>query len=330
VTGAQKLLLLDLCEPGSEKTSAVSDSDIQPLLVAAKAHGVLPVVVRRLSQFANVRENADFLRAKYDVEIVTGQSMLLSHFGGQVSAAFKSAGVRFTIVKGPTFATHLYQNRTDRPFTDVDFLVHVDDIDQANNAMRSLGLVMNGFADRPAEVYGEYKWEPPDGRNVLIELHTNLVHSPKLREGVSLSYETLQRAGDGVPEAPAALMLVAGMHASFSHQFERLQLLVDVLQAARNVTRQGAISQTVRACREIGADLAVSTALDLAARAFAAPEARTLADAISANRYRHVASLLVSPALAAGAQDASAWKGSWRRKMYRQLLLRASAVDGTA
>ena len=321
---AQRAHLLRLCDPnpGSRQRPSIKEEAVAPLLAAAQPHGVLPVVLRRLGEGGAFRDNPAFQRAQQHLVAVTGQVMILSHFAEQVSAALKSNGLRFAIVKGPSFAAHLYPLYADRPFTDVDFLVHVDDIGRANEIMPGLGLISMVSEDRPVDIYGEYKWEPPDGRKVLIELHANLMHSPKLRSSVSLSYATLLRAGNGRPEAPAAMLLVAALHGSLGHQFERLQLLVDVLQAARFVVSNAAHAEVVRACREVGAGLAVATALDLASTTFDEPRARELADEISRDRLRYVARRLLTPSLVAATQDESAWRRSWRRKVYRQILSR--------
>lgn len=319
---ARRALLLRMADPQPNLPAleTINAAEIGPLLDAAGAHAVLPVVWRRLSEAPHVGSVDQLEKAKYDVAILSGQSMLLAHFARQITAAFEQANLRYSVVKGPVFAGRIYPNRADRSFTDIDVLVHHDDLVKANALMKDLNFVEACSADRPSDVYGEYKWQPPDGRNVLIELHADLVHSPKLRSRISLTYEALLEAGDGDPQAPAALMLVAGMHASFGHQFERLQLLVDVLQAARHAVHSRAEKQVVHACRHIGGELAVATALDLASSAFNEPVARDLANRVSDNKLRYLAKALVSPRIVAGAQDRTASWRSWRCKLYRQML----------
>ena len=325
LSGSQRALLLMLAdpEPGTSTPVIATDADVWAVLDAARAHAVLPVVRRRLAELCPSATTTLMEKARLDVAILAGQSMRLMHVARTIAAAFEHAGVRFSIVKGPVFAERLYPGPSDRSFTDVDFLVHHDDLDRANALMSDMAFVSSEFADRPSEVFGEYKWEPPDRNNVLIELHANLVHSPKLRANLSLTYETLLRAGDGDPAAPAALMLVAALHASMGHQFERLQLLVDVLQAARYTARNFAEGNVFRACQDMGATLAVASALDLAAASFSEPIARTLADRICASHLRIIAKALVSPRLATRTQDSSASWRSWRRKIYREMLARA-------
>lgn len=254
--------------------------------------------------------------------------MMLTHVAKQATDAFERARLRFVIVKGPAFAKTIYPAVIDRPFTDVDILVHVDDLARANALMAGLGFTGFELENRPADIYAEFKWRWPNPTEILIELHADLVHSPSIRKSASLNYRTLTHDGarDGT-EAKAAL-LVACLHGSLGHQFERLQQLVDVLQAQRNVRRSGCEEAFVQEVKDLGLALPVATALDLAARAFDEDGAAQLANRFGLKPWRSIAAALMSPALIAGAQDSDSSLRSWRRKLYRILLIKGRSWFG--
>ena len=92
----------------------------------------------------------------------------------------------------------------------------------------------------------------------MVEVHTNLVHSPKLRGGMSLRYEDVLEAGDGAVASPTALLLVASAHAAIGHQLDRLQHLVDILLAVRGVAGAVDFERLRKAAGRSGVLLAVA------------------------------------------------------------------------
>ncbi|MEW9837314.1 nucleotidyltransferase family protein [Mesorhizobium marinum] len=305
------------------------------MLAAARAHGVLPIVWRKLSGLdADFGEPVrDALQAAGDmVATMAGQSLLLRHHGGTIAKAFAEAGIPVAIVKGPVFAERLYEHASDRPFTDIDLLTAPEELARANAILPSLGYVAltKQIWDK-SESNQEYKWGRSDNPNLLIELHGDLVHYASFRRLLSYSYAELMLAGGGDPAAPSAMLMTAVIHGACGHKFHRLQFAVDILQAGRAVT-DADLPLLQTASRAIGADLELAVSLNLAGRLFDDPQVLDLADRFSSGLAAGLSKRLVTPAAIHDAMSTSGALSHARRKAFRglQLLSRLGRTKGPA
>jgi hypothetical protein len=335
LAGTAESWLIFLADPARRvpaPSGFLEAAQIETLLAAAESHGVLPAVVRGLGALLEssgqrpkgYSEGVAALEpARIKLAYQTGFGMLLSHHAAKVMQALSAAGVAGAIVKGAAFADRLYPDPSLRTFTDVDILIPEEQRVTAAKVMRDFAFELFEFEDRRGKDYHEQKWLLPAQRNVMIEVHSNLVHSPKLRggkAGMSVRYEDVLAAGDGDTDAPTALLLVAAAHAAVGHQFDRLQHLVDVVQAARGAA--GAVDQSrlARASHRCGVTLAIAAALDLAGRTFREAAATELARLLMPGRLQRLPYLLLSSSLVVRAQSKARAQGSWRRKAFRQAL----------
>jgi hypothetical protein len=306
------------------------------LIEAAAAHGVLPSAGRHLRAISAARGasaivSAPDASARVDealseidrrLVLVAGLNMLIGHHAGRITEAFARAALPACIVKGPVFARRLYARPSDRGFTDLDLLVAPDALDACATILRDLGFVMAPGDPRHTVAHAEYKWTLPGNDLLLIEVQTNLIHSPNLFSGISLSYADVLAAGDGDPEDATALLLVAAVHGAAGHQFDRLQPAVDVLMAVRGAAGPINRERLDRVARRIGASVALHAALDLVARLFKERAARDLAAALSPAPWALLRRKLLSPAVALRAQAEAASRDSWRRRALREMIRR--------
>ena len=245
---------------------------------------------------------------------------MLAHHAARASASFRERGLHAAVVKGATFARRLYADPSLRTFTDVDLLIRAQDRAEASEVMENLDFELFTFEDRAGKDYFEDKWILKSQKNVMVEVHIDLVHSPKLRRAMSLTYDDLLDAGDGDVEAATALLLVAGAHGAIGHQFDRLQLLVDVARAATGSGGPIDVELLRLVAARCGLQVALVAALDLAGRTFDVPACRDLARQIDNSLLARAASLCLSPKLVVTAQSTNRVLGSWRRKTFRQLM----------
>ena len=325
-------MLCILADPtaGFEQLREPSRGPLARVLAAARPHGVLPTVWRRfqesgLRQTSTAAEQpssqAPLEEAKHHVTLMTGQSMLLAHHGAMVMDAFHAANIDAVMVKGPVFARHLYDRESDRPFTDIDFLVAPGHLNRANGVIEALGYEESRAEGHDPETYGEFKWLLADNDAVMIEVQTNLAHAPKLRHGISFGYGDILDAGDGDPQAPVALLMIAAIHAAAGHQFDRLQHGLDIAQAARMLPEKD-IPNLVRASAKVNGSLALITALNLARHLFGEPKAGTIAAAFPRSVFTDLAARLITPAMVLDAQSRVHSRASWRRKIFRECIAR--------
>jgi hypothetical protein len=323
-------MLVRLSDPEAPPAAGALDDPLrlERILLAADRHGVLPIVVRKLSVLnrGNPSSELDTLLGEYRERLVAwiGQSMLLERHARNISGRFAQAGVKAAIVKGPTFANALYPHRSDRPFTDIDFLIPTEHLGAANRLMPAEGFVHPQKAWDNSNRDREYKWLGSENRSVLIELHGDLVHYPMLRRQISFGHDRLAAIEDGVRNRPAALLMVAIVHAACGHKFHELSLLVDVLQAVRRLSTDEE-ERFVRAATSMGARLEAAVALRLVSRLFDEPRAAALASRLGGHWVIRVANRLMSPEIIL-ANDALGRRRSRLRRHGFRLLQQAGAL----
>ena len=312
--------------PGSEQ--------IRLLIKSADNHGVLPSVIRGLSDLiereaksAGSPEPATLTAARSELEAArlriayqTGFQIKTLYHARRIMAGFSAKGVSAALVKGAAFAQRLYSEPSLRTFTDADLLVPVEHRHAAAEVMRSLDFELFEFEDRKGKDYHEQKWMLPPQHDVMIEVHSNLVHSPKLRGTMSIGYEDVRAAGGGDCTDATALLFVAATHGAIGHQLDRLQHLVDVMQATRGVAGQVDESRLADICQRCGVTLAVAGALELAGKTFEEPRCIALAQKLMPSPIARLPGQLLSPGLVVRGQSHARGRGSWRRKLFRQAL----------
>jgi len=317
--------------------------DLDVMVEAASAHGVLPLVARNLRALAADSRSPVIagLEAPRLIErtcaalderavVLAGQSMLLLHHGRRISAAMQQQSVPAAVVKGPTFADTLYPMPADRSFTDIDILIPHASLQACSAILQDLGFSHAPSPPGNGRDYGEYKWTLPGNPLVLIEVQTDLVHSPSLRAGIYFQHADLMAAGDGRSTDATALLMLAAVHGAAGHQFERLQPLVDVLQAARGAAGSIDVNRLVRVAGDTGSSAAIQTALDLTAELFNEPLARAFADAFRAAPWRGLRRWLVSPSVVLKSQSRHGGRGSWRRRALREIIRKIGRPDNAA
>jgi hypothetical protein len=292
-----------------------SKAELRHLVEEADAHGVLPALLAKLNPNGSAEPHADLPADTLPRHRMSQTfSAILRHHGEIIRDAARHLPV--TVVKGMTFARALYPDPTLRPFTDIDLLVAPSAVPAINAILgeQDFSFVADGHDPRRLEA----KWVHRNSPLLMVEVHTNLVHHPKLRGSLSLTYEDIAEA----PEAPAVLLSIATLHGAL-HRFERLKHVVDICQAARNLTQAGEESRLAALLKRSGGRFAAIVGLDLAYRLFGEPRCREIARGLGSTRYATLARLLVSRSAIMSTMNDARFYHSWRRQMFRQLLQRS-------
>jgi glycosyltransferase involved in cell wall biosynthesis len=292
--------------------------EARELVVQADKHGVLPAVLRYYTPF---RSDAGFADIKAealtrDRSNLTYSLMLRAHSQTVMAAA---AGLPVAMVKGPVFAHTIYPSPNFRNYTDIDLLV-------APEAESRLSRVLEEQRFKPADDDRDpdrqaWKWFHRDNDALMIEVHTNLVHHPGLRQALSIAYEDLA----GIAETPAALLTVAVMHGALA-RYKMLRQVVDICQAARAVDSSEEERRFEALVRQTGTRFAAIAGLDLGYRLFGEHRCRELACGLGSARFAGLARLLLDRSAITSTMGSKRFLHSWRRQGFRVLLKRGAAL----
>jgi hypothetical protein len=184
-------------------------------------------------------------------------------------------------------------------------------------------LRANGFTCIDADVcHLEDAWVHRDNDAIMVEVHTNLVHLPRMRAAFSLTYEDL----DGNTHTPSALLIVAVMHGAL-HYFAWLRHVVDVCQAARALTTSDQESRFEVIVERTGARMPAIIGLTLAYRLFGEVRCLEIARALTNSRIFRFERILTEGAVFSATMEGRIVYNGWRRFLFRELL-RSGALSG--
>lgn len=296
---------------------AGAPAPLRRALEAADVHGVLPAVFARCKMAGLLSdENDDADPGRHDRDAAWARdrlkrraalSLMLRARGAELMRAMAGRRLAGVILKGSTFADRLYPDPTLRPFSDIDLLVSQDTVVDVRRLLRELDYLPDPVEGRKhVEDYGQERWRRRAEAEAacLLELHWNVVNSPALRRGVSLTFEDLAFEAVGDNSAPrmtsASMLLVAAVHGATSHQFNRMMLLRDIAQLARG--RAGEVDAAWLAERSsmVGAKAVLAMALHLSAEVMGDEAVVALARRAGAPHPRWFDRALLRPGVALG------------------------------
>jgi hypothetical protein len=257
-------------------------------------HRVHPLVVRRLTQDVHADIPQDVLdRLEALCRDNTIRMLHLSGETGRIAGLFRDRDIRMLVLKGPPLSLDLYGDLTIRPSCDLDLLVPLPDIGEAERLIQGCGYVKNDYI---RSVLGDWRWRhhhyaythPQTGAK--LELHWRM-HPWPAREppfdALWARRRTMMIGGRPV-DLPGLedLFLFLASHGA-RHGWSRLRWLVDIDRILRFPLRWDRIAADMRAlgCGHIGGQ-AIQLAAGLlgtpipagAGKAADHPRARVLAE----------------------------------------------------
>jgi hypothetical protein len=263
-------VLVALADPEREAV-AVTAAQAVEVIEAARAHGVLPIVLRKVGALL-----PEAMRAELQKEAAEriGLMLHLRAIGAKVAERV-AGGMPAIVVKGPDLADNVYPVRGDRTFSDLDVLALPEAYPALAELMGELGyrLYLRPRLDH-TESNQEQKWIHPGIPSVLVEVHGNLVHYAALRQRVSFGYPEVMRCGER--SLALARFFTCVFHATLGHKLHELRLLVDILQTFRRLDADDRAALPTMA-RELGISLETALCLRLAGELFALDTAAEMA-----------------------------------------------------
>ena len=299
----------------------LSAAQARELFVQAECHGVLAAALRH---FEFPRDSAEFdairdaaFRSHHQA---VGFSLMLRQHGNALMQAVKAQELPAIVIKGPVFARRLYPDPALRRFTDIDILAAPEAVRRLAELLSAMNFELADQAAGPDPQ--EWKWLHREHRDVMIEVQCNLIHAAALRTALSLRYVDLVPDNDrSEAECPAALLLVATVHAA-GHHFERLVQVVDICQAARNLRTAKDQQRLEELILQTQSRMAAVTGLTIAGRLFEEPDCLNIAKAIGPVRFAAIGTALIDRSVVGSTMTRNRYLHSWRRAAYRELLKR--------
>lgn len=319
-------------------SAARADAQIEAILAQAQAHGVLMALARKAPAaaaraprdlFTGTREQAEEAaallaqRAQEAYLPHLARNMKLDNLAKQIDLSIARAGLPAVIIKGPDFANAAYGGIQARSFSDIDILAAPHAAAAVGDHILDLGFsAVEPPQSRQAYAERQFVLEDAQGNVQLIEVHTDLVHAPKLRRSMSLTYaDYADPANGGV--TMASRLVLAALHGATSHLFDQLRYVVDMAMIARAGVDRRELAE--RAARS-GAQTPLRTGLALAATILGCREAALLRRHIKPRPADPLAQALIRPAGLFLAQTSARGRASWRRQAYRWLLDRQAPL----
>lgn len=338
--------LLRLCDPegyGRLPRRRLRAAQLPDLLELAWEHGVAGAVAvnlgallkregpPRLLRSPDVRDTrrtvaAAVASAKGKWLNFVATSLFLRRQTAAIQDAMTRLGQPNVVIKGEDFADRLYPHSSLRPFRDIDMLLPRAATATVAPVMSQLGYAPVAEIQKHDEGYGQEMWKSATGPNVTVELHWNLINSPSQRQHSSVVFEDLQieaasRVGPQRRLTPAAMLLVATVHAVLGHRFDRLQHLCDIRQICRGAAGAIDVDWLRVACRQTGTRTSVDMGLEVTERLLDVPECHVLRRQLQLGSNRVVSRLLVrKQTLLAPYTRAS----KFRRTALREMVKRAA------
>ncbi len=152
----------------------------------------------------------------------------------ELCRAFHQAGIRVLVLKGPTLALELYQDLSMRTSKDLDLLIAIEDLEQAEQLMAKLGFVVKTPVPR---IFNDWKWRAhhqayyhPE-KQVQVEIHWRM--QPNFSQEPSFD-ELWERRMQSSPElkfvyslSRADLFVYLCLHGA-RHGWFRLRWVLDI------------------------------------------------------------------------------------------------------
>jgi hypothetical protein len=251
-------------------SSCSTEQLVRDTVDAAIYHGIVPLLAETLGHVS--ARGPLFDEALRICEYQTGQVLRLEALLGAAVTALSDAGIVSAVFKGPALAHCYYKNPAQRTYADIDLLISVDNLAQANQVLRSVGLQPNGgeFLKAANSGYGEVNYYGP--KNTALDLHWHPMREPAVRKSFNWPTSDLLKRTTTAEVAdielsildPEDMLIAVATHACYDGAY-RLGWFVDVAR----IEQSGQVRWDVLAqrCRSAGVGLPVQVVLDRGRRA---------------------------------------------------------------
>ena len=212
---------------------AARPDDSRQLLEMAHRHGLIGVLADPASPAYWVSASPVYTR------LAIRQRVMLSHLE-RLSIAFRDAGVRAAVLKGPWLQERAYAVARHRTFSDLDILVPRESLTTAIEVLKDYPDIASIPRQKPEADKREIPIHDPTGVTFAVDLHWDLFSYRQLlgraRQATEEAWE-MARFDPTSPSGqlwelpPSAIWVFLAAHATLDHRF-RLILFRDIVELA--------------------------------------------------------------------------------------------------
>jgi len=268
--------LLALLSGAPQPAPQVHSDEWTKLITILKAHWVLPLVYWHAGHVPKKmrppREVMDTLRGSFQWSRI--RTLYMERQLQQLTSAFREAGVRMIVLKGPALARMVYPDTALRAGSDLDILVHPKEMTRSKEILSQLGYTCDARkfgTDVEALSHHEEFTSSQHGQQFRsIELHWKLIRIGLLQESDvdNLFDNAVQVSADSSTfEAlnPVDALIHRALNNAFMHDGDmRLIWIYDILMLAQSLKEPKEWLLLQNRCVAWRARLAVEVALTLA------------------------------------------------------------------
>ena len=217
-------------------------ADWPDLLVAARDHGVLPIVARAAAHAGWPPELCDRLRA--DAASETAHALLRRHELHRVVAVFSNANVPVFLIKGAHLESVCYETPDLRPRSDTDLLIRETDRGEVRRLLTRIGYQPAAHV-RGTVAFTQFHFirQDPMGAVHRLDIHWRISNPAVFASRLRWSDFWTRRAGaDGLPPGVFAPSLTLALALACIHRVahhgcsERLIWLCDIHRIVTRLT----------------------------------------------------------------------------------------------
>ncbi len=231
-------------EPDASSFSALAEIldreiDWKRVIATAQEERVTPLLHRTLKHFPDrIPESArEQLKRIYLQN--TGRNLKLFHEIVPILQAIEERNLRMAVTRGARLAETIYRNPGLRPFADIDFMAHPEDLGSIQGMLKGLGLWTDSYASR-YEGFGPRRmmWIMETGfrkNSCLIDIH---FHWPGIEVPLDLHedlWRDVRTVGLGAARARVFSLedelCILCLHAQ-KHNYTQLVWLTDIAEVA--------------------------------------------------------------------------------------------------
>lgn len=254
------------------RSLAAQSLDWSALIDMARHHQVIPLVAHglRVSSAALPEETSSTLQAESMANARECFQCIAEI--SQLIRLFDQSGVELRILKGPPLAIAAFDDPALRQAGDIDLLVNPDDIERADQILRSLGYARGDEAvwKTPRRIRSyiahqkDFEYDPPGARHP-IDLHWRFYRNPWIPSNAGIStagLEWVELSRERIPVLPLdRLFLYLSVHGALDGWL-RLKWLADIGALIESYSPEE-LDLVVATARKLGAMVEVSAAIRL-------------------------------------------------------------------